>query len=117
AIAVAVGLRMHLWNIGVEGQFYMGAWAAAGVGIYVHAPRPVFLILMALAGASGGASWILIPAIARAYWNVNEIITTLLLNFVAVSWVEWFSIGLWRGQGAGGGPAAPPGGGRRPALA
>ena len=116
AIAVAIGLRMHLWNIGVEGQFYMGAWAAAGVGIFVDAPRPVLLILMALAGAAGGASWILIPAIARAFWNVNEIITTLLLNFVAVSWVEWFSIGPWRDKEAAVVQATPPVGARLPLL-
>jgi simple sugar transport system permease protein len=116
AIAVAIGLRMHLWNIGVEGQFYMGAWAAAGVGIFVDAPRPVLLILMALAGAAGGASWILIPAIARAFWSVNEIITTLLLNFVAVSWVEWFSIGPWRDKEAAVVQATPPVGARLPLL-
>jgi general nucleoside transport system permease protein len=100
AVAVAIPLRMRLWNIGVEGQFYMGAWAAAGVGIYVDAPDPILLLLMAVAGAAGGAAWILIPAIARAWWNVNEIITTLLLNFVAIQWVAYFSIGPWRDREA-----------------
>lgn len=116
AVAVAIPLRMRLWNIGVEGQFYMGAWAAAGVGIYVHAPRPVLLGLMAVAGAIGGAAWILVPAIARAYWNVNEIITTLLLNFVAVTWVEWFSIDLWRDRAAEVVQATPPVAARLPVL-
>ncbi len=100
AIAVAIPLRMRIWNIGVEGQFLMGAWAATGVGIFVNAPRPVLLVLMALAGMAGGALWILVPALARALWNVNEIITTLLLNFVAQSWVEWFSIDIWRDKKA-----------------
>jgi ABC-type uncharacterized transport system permease subunit len=100
AIAVAIPLRMRLWNIGVEGQFYMGAWAAAGVGIFLDAPRPVLLISMAAAGALGGAAWILLPAIARAWWGVNEIITTLLLNFVAILWVGWFSIDIWRDRAA-----------------
>ena len=108
AIAVAIPLRMRLWNIGVEGQFYMGAWAAAGVGIYVHAPGAVLLVLMAIAGILAGAAWILLPAIARAFWNVNEIITTLLLNFVAVTWVEWFSIDLWRDRAAEVVQATPP---------
>ncbi|MGQ0670348.1 MAG: ABC transporter permease [Actinomycetota bacterium] len=116
AIAVAVSLRMRLWNIGVEGQFYMGAWAAAGVGIYVDAPAPLLLVLMALAGAVGGALWIAVPAIARAYWNVNEIITTLLLNFVAVTWVEWFSIDLWRDREAEVIQATPLVGARLPDL-
>lgn len=100
AIAVAIPLRMRLWNIGVEGQFYMGAWAAAGVGIFVDAPQPVLLVLMAIAGATAGALWILVPAIARAWWGVNEIITTLLLNFVAILWVGWFSIDIWRDRAA-----------------
>lgn len=100
AIAVAIALRMRIWNIGAEGQFYIGAWAAAGIGIHFHFPTPVLLVLMAIAGIIGGALWMLVPAIARAYWNVNEIITTLLLNFVAVTWVEWFSIDIWRDKQA-----------------
>ena len=96
ALAVAVGLRARIWNIGSEGQFYMGAWAATGIGIHLDAPAPVLIALMAVAGALAGAAWIAIAAVARAYWNVNEIITTLLLNFVAIQWVEWFSIDLWR---------------------
>lgn len=116
AIAVAIGLRMRLWNIGVEGQFYIGAWAAAGIGIYVDAPRPILLLLMALAGAVGGAAWVLLPAFARAHWNVNEIITTLLLNFVAIHWVEWFSIDLWRDKAAAVIQATPLVGARLPNL-
>ena len=100
AVAVAIALRMRLWNIGVEGQFYIGAMAAAGIGIHFDLPDPVLLVLMAIAGAAGGALWILLPAIARAYWNVNEIITTLLLNFVAIQVVNWISIGPWRDAAA-----------------
>ncbi len=116
AIAVAIPLRMRLWNIGVEGQFYVGALAAAGVGIYVDAPGPILLVLMALAGALGGALWILVPALARAFWNVNEIITTLLLNFVAIQWVTWFSIGPWRDKEAEVVSATPEVGARLPVL-
>jgi len=93
---VAIALRMKLWNIGVEGQFLMGAWAATGVGIHLNTSKPLLLFLMAMAGVAGGAAWILIPAIARAYFKVNEIITTLLLNFVALTWVQWFSLDIWR---------------------
>jgi simple sugar transport system permease protein len=96
AIAVAVALRMGLWNIGADGQFYMGAWAAAGIGLHLHLAAPLLILLMAIAGVLGGAAWALVPAIVRAYLNVNEIITTLLLNFVAATWITWFSIGIWR---------------------
>lgn len=95
-LAVALGMRMRLWNIGADGQLYLGAFMATGVGLFVQGPPFVMIILMLIAGAVGGLLWILIPAILRAYWNVNEIITTLLLNFVAVLLVNQFAIGPWR---------------------
>ncbi len=87
ALAVALSLRMKIWNIGSDGQFLMGAFAAVGVGIHVDGPGWVVLIAMAVAASVAGALWMLVPALARAFWDVNEIITTLLLNFVAVQLV------------------------------
>ena len=95
-LAVAIGMQMRLWNIGAEGQLFLGAFAATAVGLFVHGPVVVVMVLMLLAGMIGGMVWILIPAILRAYWNINEIITTLLLNFVAVLLVNYFAIGPWR---------------------
>ena len=100
ALAVHIALRMKIWNIGSEGQFFMGAWAAAGVGLHWGGPRYLVLVVMALAAIAAGAAWILVPALARAHWQVNEIITTLLLNFVAVQWVAWFSFDIWRDRAA-----------------
>ena len=100
ALGVAISLRMKVWNIGSDGQFLMGAFAAVGVGIHLGGPGWFVLIVMALAAILAGAAWILVPALARAYWDVNEIITTLLLNFVAVQLVAWASLGFWRDQGA-----------------
>jgi simple sugar transport system permease protein len=116
ALAVFVPYRMSLWNIGVEGQFYMGAWAATGIGIHLDAPDPLLVLLMAAAGTVAGAAWILVPALARAYWGVNEIITTLLLNFVAIQWVFWFSLDIWRDEEAAVVQATPPVNARLPAL-
>lgn len=96
ALGVALSLRMRVWNIGSDGQFLFGAFCALGISINVDAPDPVLLVLMAVAGALGGALWILVPALARAYWGVNEIITTLLLNFVALELIKWASLGFWR---------------------
>jgi len=96
ALAVALSLRMKIWNIGSGGQFLMGAFAALGVGIHVDGPGWLVLILMALASLVAGSLWILVPALARAYWDVNEIITTLLLNFVAAQLVTWSALGFWR---------------------
>ena len=101
ALSVALGLRMRLWNIGIEGQLYIGAWAAAAVGLHFSGPEPLALILMCLAGALAGGLWILLPALARVHANVNEIITTLLLNPVAVLIVNHFSIGPWRDREVG----------------
>jgi simple sugar transport system permease protein len=98
ALAVHIALRMKVWNIGSEGQFFMGAWAAAGIGIHWGGPRYVVLFVMALVAAVAGAVWILVPALARAHWQVNEIITTLLLNFVAIQWVAWFSFDIWNDE-------------------
>jgi simple sugar transport system permease protein len=116
ALAVFVAYRMGVWNIGVEGQFYMGAWAATGIGIHLDAPDPVLVLLMAAAGTVAGALWILVPALARAYWGVNEIITTLLLNFVAIQWVFWFSLDIWRDEEAAVVQATPPVDARLPGL-
>jgi general nucleoside transport system permease protein len=98
-LSVAVALSIGAWNIGAEGQFYAGAFATAGVGLYVHAPAPLMLPLMFAAGALGGAVWILVPTLARAYASVSELITTLLLNFVALLLVYWVATGPWLDPG------------------
>jgi simple sugar transport system permease protein len=98
-LAVAVTLRIGIWNIGAEGQFYMGALCTAAVGLFVEGPEPVMLVAMALAGMVGGALWILVPALARAYAGVNELITTLLLNFVATLLVYYVATGPWHEHG------------------
>ena len=98
-LAVTIGKRVNLWNIGGEGQFYMGAWAATGVGIFAHGPALLILPLMAVAGAAAGMAWIAVPAYARSRAHVDEVITTLLLNFIAVLVVGYFATGPWRDPG------------------
>jgi ABC-type uncharacterized transport system permease subunit len=95
-LACALCLRMNLWNIGAEGHLYMGAWAATAIGIHVEGPPLLVFIAIFTAAALTGALWMLVPALARAYLKVNEIITTLLLNFVAMLWVNIFAMGYWR---------------------
>jgi simple sugar transport system permease protein len=101
-LSIALCMRMRLWNIGAEGQLYMGAWAATAIGIhFTDGPPYLMFIIMFLAAALAGALWILIPALARAYLNVNEILTTLMLNFVSILFVSYFSIGPWRDRTVG----------------
>jgi ABC-type uncharacterized transport system permease subunit len=95
--AVAVAARVGLWNIGVDGQLILGAWTATAVAFYAPAGIPGVLLvcLMILAGLLGGAAWILIPALAYAYLRVNEVVTTLMLNFVASLWLAYWITGPW----------------------
>ena len=94
-LAVSVALKIGAWNIGAEGQFYAGAFAATGIGLFVPGPTFVILPLMFVGGALGGLIWILIPTLARAYANVSELITTLLLNFVGILLAYYVSTGPW----------------------
>jgi len=98
-LAVTVGLRAGAWNIGAEGQFGAGAIAAAGIGLFVPGPTSLVLPLMVLGGVCAGALWIAVPALARAYAGVSELITTLLLNFVAQLLVSWLATGPWLDPG------------------
>ncbi len=98
-LSVWVALRIGAWNIGAEGQFNAGALAAAGVGLYVPGSTLFLLPLMLLAAIGGGVLWIAGPALARAYAGVSELITTLLLNFVAALLVYWLATGPWLDPG------------------
>ncbi|WP_312858698.1 ABC transporter permease subunit [Rhizobium sp. G21] len=100
-LSVTVAQQIGAWNIGAEGQFYAGAFAATAVGLFIPLPDGLSLIAMFIAGAIGGLVWILIPTLARAYANVNELITTLLLNFVAILLVYYVSTDAWRERGSG----------------
>jgi ABC-type uncharacterized transport system permease subunit len=85
-LAAAVAFRMRLFNIGGEGQLYIGAITAAAAGLYFgrSGGASVFAIFaMVVAGCAGGAAWALIPGILRAFFKTNEIITSLMLNYVA----------------------------------
>jgi general nucleoside transport system permease protein len=100
-LAAAAAFRMRLYNIGAEGQLYVGAifstWAA--LAIAPGLPAPVAIVIVLAAGALGGAVWILVPALARAYLGTSEIITTLLLNFVALYLMRYLIYGsasYWR---------------------
>lgn len=84
-LGVAIGIRAGLWNLGGEGQIYFGALGAALVALALPGLPGLPLILAAIgAGFLGGAVWMTVPAMLRAYRGVNELITTLLMNFVAL---------------------------------
>ena len=97
-LAVAIPLRAGLWNIGAEGQLYMGAFAASAVALTLHLPGPFMLPAMFLASAIMGAAWAAVPGFLKAKFDLNEIISTLLLNYVAIYWVEYLVYGPLRGR-------------------
>jgi simple sugar transport system permease protein len=90
---------MKLWNIGAEGQFIMGAWGASAIALVPILPpetsRWLFIPVMALAGMATGAAWGFIPGYLKAKFNVNEIISTLMLNYIAISWVNFWVFAVW----------------------
>jgi ABC-type uncharacterized transport system permease subunit len=98
-LACAIAFRMRLWNIGAEGQFLMGAWGASAVVLFPllpsGTPGVVFIPAMLVAGALAGAAWAYVPGILRARLGVNEIITSLMLNYVALFWVQFWVFGPW----------------------
>ena len=98
-LAVAVALKVGAWNIGAEGQFYAGAFAATGIGLFIPGPTVVILPLMFVGGALCGVLWILIPTLARAYAGVSELITTLLLNFEGTLLAYYVTTGPWLDPG------------------
>ena len=100
-LAAAVAFQMRIYNIGGEGQLYMGAIAASWVGLYLPETTPAVLMLsaMVVVGASAGAIWALFAAIPKAVFNADEIITTLMLNFVALGLMNYLIFGsrsFWR---------------------
>jgi simple sugar transport system permease protein len=102
-LAAAAAFRMQLFNIGAEGQLYLGAvfasWIALQLGDRGTTSTPTFILLMCVAGGVGGALWALIPGVLRAFARTNEIITSLMLNYVAgllLTYLIYDSASYWR---------------------
>ena len=99
-LAAAAAFRMQTWNIGAEGQLYLGAVGASGVGIALQDRSPLLVIpAMVIAGLITGAAWAAIPGVLRAYTKTSEIITSLMLNYVAglvMNYLIFDSHSYWR---------------------
>ena len=97
ALATAIPTRVGLVNVGGEGQLYVGALTATGVALFFPAGQ-IWLVLpvMALAGCAGGGAWAAIAALLRHWRGVNEVISTLLANYIAILLVDLFVFGPWK---------------------
>lgn len=97
ALGIAVAFRMQIWNIGAEGQFYMGACAATWVPLnFPDLPAAVMLPAMFILGALAGGLWGLVAGWFKTKWLVNELISTLMMNYIAILWVDYLVYGDWR---------------------
>jgi simple sugar transport system permease protein len=110
ALAVAVPARAGLVNIGGEGQIIIGATAAGGVALALGDQASGWPALLFMAGAAGlaGAAWAGIAAVLKLAGNVNEAISTLLLNYVGADVLAYLVYGSWRDAAGNGQPASKP---------
>lgn len=97
-VGLTLAFRTQFYNIGAEGQVLLGAVLAAGVALFLPLPAPLSLPVMVLAGALGGALWCGLAAWLRLRFSVNEILSTLMLNYVAQHLVIFLINGPWRGK-------------------
>ena len=100
-VLVGVGLsfcfRANVWNIGAEGQLTIGALAGGGLGLAFYEVDTVFLLpAMLLAGVLGGMAWAAIPALLKTRFNTNEILTSLMLTYVALLVLSYLVHGPWK---------------------
>jgi ABC-type uncharacterized transport system permease subunit len=99
SLACSLAFRMRLWNIGAEGQFFIGAFGASAVVLIPilpeDAPRWLFIITMMAAGIICGALWGAVPGLLKARFQVNEIISTLMMNYIAQFWNNYFIFAVW----------------------
>jgi general nucleoside transport system permease protein len=97
AVGLAIGFRGNVWNIGAEGQLTLGAifggWVALGWG---DTGSPLVLPAIILAGALGGAAWAAVVALLRTRFNASEILTSLMLTYVAIQLLGYLVNGPWR---------------------
>lgn len=96
---LAIAFRAAMFNIGAEGQLLMGAIASTYIALYVipNSQSIIIIPLMFIMGFAAGALWALIPAILKTKLSVNEVITTLMMNYIAEQLTMYLTTGPWRG--------------------
>jgi ABC-type uncharacterized transport system permease subunit len=98
-LASTVAFRMKLWNIGAEGQFFLGAFGASMVVLLpvlpADSPQWLFILVMMLFGITFGALWGFIPGYLKVKFNVNEVISSLMMNYIAFKWNDFFIYAVW----------------------
>jgi ABC-type uncharacterized transport system permease subunit len=97
SLGVAIAFRLQVWNIGAEGQFALGAVGATWMALsFPDAPSYLILPAMIAMAAVAGGLWGLIPAILRQKLKTNEIIVTLMMNYIAILILDYLVYGIWK---------------------
>ncbi|WP_316900333.1 ABC transporter permease [Pseudodesulfovibrio indicus] len=108
SLGVAVAFRMQIWNIGAEGQFALGAIGATWMALsFPDLPRIVLMPLMFGMAFILGGIWAMIPALLKLKLRVNEIISTLMLNYIAILFLDYLVFGVWKDPASFGFPMTP----------
>lgn len=96
ALAVTPAFKMRFWNIGAEGQVLIGGLAAAACMLKIgdRVSNPALIAIMAVAGMAAGVVWAVLPAICKAFWNTNETLFTLMMNYIAMQLIAYYSF-IW----------------------
>ncbi|NPV81152.1 MAG: ABC transporter permease [Firmicutes bacterium] len=99
-LAVSLAMRAGVFNIGAEGQLYVGGIMAAWVGFSIHGlPGFLHLPLAILAGMLGGGVWGLIPGLLKAKFGAHEVVTTIMMNYISYSLTNYLVVGPWKAPG------------------
>jgi len=99
-VGLSIGFRANVWNIGAEGQLTMGAIFGGGLAIWLHDSSSIFLLPgMIVLGAVGGGLYGAVPALLKTRYGVNEILTSLMLTYVATLLLSYLVTGPWRDPG------------------
>lgn len=108
ALGGLICYKMLVWNIGGEGQLCLGAIATVAVVRYFPVDNwAVMFVMMFAAGAAAGGLWCMLAGVLKARWNVNETITTLMLNYIGINLSEYFIYGPWKAPMSMGFPFTP----------
>jgi simple sugar transport system permease protein len=95
-LGVAFAFKCGIWNVGAEGQLYMGAIGASFGALYLGGPGPLHLLLVVVFSFLAGGAWAAIAGILKAKLKINEILTTLMMNYVAIWIAHYLVYGPWR---------------------
>lgn len=100
AIGVGIALRANMLNVGAEGQLYLGALAGTVAALYLPLPGIANLGVAIVAAFFAGAAWVLVPAILKVKRGIDEIITTVMMNYIGIQFVSYLIAGPLQAQGA-----------------